>query len=114
MGVLVLKGLVEVERNHFSPKVKGGDREELPHVQGQGRHPRRATPHLRSGAAAERSNTTSKKWRLHRHRRPKRSYSMFKVRRGNLVQGKEQRLCFAGAGVKRYPMSKVRETQVRQ
>ena len=28
-------------------------------------------------------------------------------------QGKEQRLCFAGAAVKRYPMSKVRETQVR-
>ena len=44
---------------------------------------------------------------------------MFKVRRGGseeipLVQGKEQRLCFAGAAVKRYPMSKVRETQVRQ
>ena len=29
------------------------------------------------------------------------------------VQGKEQRLCFAGAAVKSYPMSKVRETQVR-
>ena len=30
-----------------------------------------------------------------------------------LVQGKEQRLCFAGAAVKRYPTTKVRETQVR-
>ena len=30
-----------------------------------------------------------------------------------LVQGKEQRLCFAGAAVKRYPTPKVRETQVR-
>ena len=30
-----------------------------------------------------------------------------------LIQGKEQWLCFAGAAVKRYPMSKVRETQVR-
>ena len=30
-----------------------------------------------------------------------------------LVQGKEQWLCFAGTAVKRYPMSKVRETQVR-
>ena len=29
------------------------------------------------------------------------------------VQGKEQRLHFAGAAVKRYPTSKVRETQVR-
>ena len=30
-----------------------------------------------------------------------------------LIQGKEQRLCFAGAAVKRYPMPKVRETHVR-
>ena len=30
-----------------------------------------------------------------------------------LVQGKEQRLHFAGAAMKRYPTSKVRETQVR-
>ena len=31
-----------------------------------------------------------------------------------LVQGKEQWLCFVGAAVKRYPTSKVRETQVRR
>ena len=31
-----------------------------------------------------------------------------------LVQGKEQWLRFAGAAVKRYPMPKVRETQVRR
>ena len=54
---------------------------------------------------------------LHRHRRAERSYSTFKVRRGGgeeipLVQGKEQQLCFAGAAVKGYPTSKVRETQV--
>ena len=30
------------------------------------------------------------------------------------IQGKEQWLCFAGAAVKRYPTSKVRETQVRR
>ena len=41
-----------------------------------------------------------------------------KVRRGSgeeipLVQGKEQWLRFAGAAVKKYPTSKVRETQVR-
>ena len=51
-------------------------------------------------------------------RRAERSYSMFKVRRGGceeipLLQGKEQWLCFAGAAVKRYPMPKVSETQVR-
>ena len=48
-----------------------------------------------------------------------RSYSTFKVRRGSheeipVIQGKEQQLHFAGAAVKRYPMSKVRETQVRR
>ena len=31
-----------------------------------------------------------------------------------LIQGKEQQLCFAGAAMKRYPTSKVRETQVRR
>ena len=42
----------------------------------------------------------------------------FKVRRGgceeiSLVQGKEQQLRFAETAMKRYPTSKVRETQVR-
>ena len=64
-------------------EVRGGSQEEQPHVQG----------------AAD--------------AKTERSYSTFKVRRGNLIQGKEQRLCFAGAAMKRYPMPKVRETQVR-
>ena len=80
--------------------------------------PSGANQHPRSGAAAERSNPRSKERWLCRCRRAERSYSIFKVRRGGgeeipLVQGKEQRLCFAGAAVKRYPTSKVRETQVR-
>ena len=59
-------------------------------------------------AAPAKHNPTSKERRLHRHRRAKRSYSTFKVRRGScedipLVQGKEQQLHFAGAAVKRYP-----------
>ena len=62
---------------------------------------------------------SKERW-LHGRRRAKRSYySTFEVRRGGreeipLVQGKEQRLCVAGAAVKRCPTSKVRETQVRQ
>ena len=61
---------------------------------------------------------SKERW-LHGHRRTKRSYSMFKVRRGGskeipLIQGKEQWLCFAGAAVKRYAKSKVRETQVKR
>ena len=69
---------------------RGGDQEELPHVQ---------------GAAAA--------WAQEAKR-----YSMFKVRRGSceeipFVQNKEQQLHFAGAAMKRYPMSKVRENQVR-
>ena len=74
---------------------------------------RRAIPRLRSGSVAERSNTTSKEQQLHGHRRAERSYSTFKVRTGNFIQGKEQWLHFAGAAIKRYPTSKVRETQVR-
>ena len=50
---------------------------------------------------------------------PEVNQSWFKVRRGGheeipLVQGKEQQPRFAGAAVKRYPTSKVRETQVRR
>ena len=60
---------------------------------------------------------TSKEQWLHGCRRAERSYSTFEIRRGGceeipLIQGKEQQLCFAGAAVKRYPMPKVRETQV--
>ena len=56
--------------------------------------------------------------RLRRCRRAKRSHSTFKVSRDGceeipLVQGKEQWLCFSGAAMKRYLMSKVRETQVK-
>ena len=74
---------------------------------------RGAIPLPRTGAAAERSKPMPKERQLHRHRRAEMSYSTFKVRRGNLVQGKEQWLCFAGAAVKRYPKYKVRENQVR-
>ena len=73
-----------------------------------------ATPCPRSGVAPEGSSPTSKERWLHGCRRAERSYSTFKVRRGNLVQSKEQRLCFAGAAVKRYHTSKVKETQVRR
>ena len=80
--------------------------------------PRGATPCPRPGVVAKRSNPTSKEWQLHRCRRAERSCSTFKIRRCGreeipLIQGKEQRLCFAGAAMKRHPRSKVRETQVR-
>ena len=55
---------------------------------------------------------------MHGHRRAKKSYSTFKVKRGGdeeiaLVQGKEHWLRFEGAAVRRYPTSRVREIQVR-
>ena len=44
----------------------GGDgREEQPHARGQGQQPRGATPRPRSGAAAGRTNPTSKEQWLH-------------------------------------------------
>ena len=81
--------------------------------------PRGDTPCLKPGAAARRSYPIPKKQWLRGSRRAKRSYSTFKVRRASseeipLIQGREQRLCFAGAAVKRNPMSKVREIQVRR
>ena len=59
--------------------------------------PRSIQPHVQGVAAAS-----------------KRSYSTFKVMRGDLVQSKVQQLRSAGAAVKRYPTSKTRETQVRR
>ena len=87
-----------VKRSYPSPKVRGGGLECQAETAQE--RPRGATPCPRSGVVAEKSNPMSK------------------VRRGSseeipLVQGKEQQLCFAGAAVKRYPTSKVRETQVR-
>ena len=61
----------------------------------------------------------SEAWQLRwRRSNAERSYPMSKVRGSGQeelphVQGKEQWLCFAGAAMKRYPTSKVRETQVR-
>ena len=60
---------------------------------------------------------SKERW-LHWRRRAERSYSTFKVRRAGgeeipLIRGKEQRMSLAGAAMKRYPTSKVRETQVR-
>jgi len=62
------------------------------------------------------THTHAKSWKHLIH--TNRSYSTFKVRRDGseeipLVQGKEQQLRFAGAAMKRYSTSKVRETQVR-
>ena len=61
----------------------------------------------------------SKEWWLCGCRRVERSYSTFKIKRGGheeicLIKGKEHQLCFAGAATKRYPMSKVTETQGRR
>ena len=102
------------ERSYPSPKVRGDREPQAVTVQ---ERLRGATLHPRSGAEAKRSNPTSKEW-LHGRRRAERSYTTFKVRTGGpeeitLVQGKEQHLHFAGAAMKRYPKSKVRETQVR-
>ena len=82
-------GVAEACRLRWTSQKRGG--EELPHVRGQGQWPRLSgcdgaataersyprlkseaaagSPHPRSGAAAERSNHTSKKWWLRGCRR---------------------------------------------
>ena len=79
-------------RSNRTTEARGGGREDQPHVQ---------------GAVAARVQEGLE------------DYPTLKVRKGGgeektLVQGKEQWLRCAGAAVKRHPMSKVRETQVRR
>ena len=61
----------------------GAAERSYPHVRRQVLQLGGATPRPRSGAAAKRSNPTSKEQWLRGHRRAQRSYSMFKVRRGD-------------------------------
>ena len=97
-----VKGGSQEELPHApTPEAKGSSREEQPHARGQGRWPGGPTPRPRNcgcvGAGGPRGAIP---------------------RKGGgeeipLLQSKEQRLCFAGAAVKRYPTLKVRETQIR-
>ena len=89
------------ERSSSMPKLKGGKQEsQAATVQ---KRPRGAIQHLRSEAEAERSYPTSdvrsggqveqhhiQERQLCGPRRGERSYSMFEVRRGDRIQGKEQ------------------------
>ena len=62
-------GAGTAERSYPVSEVRGGSREELPHVRGQGQRQRGPTPLLRPGAAAGRSNPTSKEWWLRGRRK---------------------------------------------
>ena len=78
-------------RSNPTPKDRAGSQEELPHIQG-------LVPVREQEGLEEPSH--------------------IEVQEGQqeeipLIQGKEQQLCFAGAAGKRYPMPKIRETQVR-
>ena len=95
-----LRGTRVVERSYPMSKIRSGQ-EELPHVQSQEWWLRGLPTRPRSGAVAKRRYPTSKVRSISHEELPH-------------IQGKEQRLCFAGAAVKRYPTSKVRETQVRR
>ena len=94
------------EWNYLLPEVRGDSREELPYVQSHRRRLR--VPGCSSTGVAERSYPMPEV-----REEAKRSYPRSKGRRGDLLQGKEQLLRFAGAAVKKYPMSKVREILVR-
>ena len=78
-------------RSNPKPKARGGSREEQTHVQGM-------VAARAQGALEEPSHVEGQEGRWEEI---------------PLNQGKEQRLCFAGAAMKRYPTPKVRETQVR-
>ena len=80
-----------VERSHPASEARGGGREEQPHAQG-------AVAVRAQEGLQEPSHVEGQEGQ--REEIP-------------LIQDKEQWLCFAGASLKRYPMPKVRETQVR-
>ena len=80
------------KRSYPSPKVRDGGREEVPHVRGQGRQPR--VPGCDSAGAAKRNYHTpeasGREEQPHARgvvaaQRAERSYSTFKVRRGDLI-----------------------------
>ena len=88
----------ERRRRLLTSEVRGGSREELPRVRGQGwrpggatpcsdargqgQRPGEATPHPRPGAAAGRTNPTSKERWLCGLRRAERSCPTLKIRKG--------------------------------
>ena len=86
------------------PEARGGGRKKQPHARGQGGdweeqpHTQRVVAVRVQEGLEEPSHIEGQEGRWEEI---------------PLIQGKEQRLCFAGATVKRYPTPKVRETQVR-
>ena len=92
---------MNMKRYKFIRLIRHYLQDSLESVHGQEWWLRGATTRPGSGVAAERSYPMS------------RVGSSSREEISN-VQGKEQRLHFARAAVKRYPMSMVRETQVRQ
>ena len=109
--------------NQCKKKKKKSGWEELLHVQGQGCQPRGATPCPRTAAVAKRSYSTfnvrgcSQEEQAHiqgvaaaRKQEGQEELLHVQGQEGWLVQVKEQWLQFAGAAVKIYPTSKVRET----
>ena len=118
------------ERRYPMSEARNGGWEELPHVRGQGQWPRGANPLPRPGAAAEetpriRGQGGDREVQPHaqglvtvRAQEGLEEPSHVEGQEGRqeeilLIQGKEQRLCFAGAAVKRYPTPKARETQIK-
>ena len=85
-------------------EARGGGWEEQPHTQGQGGD-REEQHHAQGVVAVQAQEGLEEPSHVEGQEEQREEIP--------LIQGKEQRLCFAGAAVKRYPMPKVRETQVR-
>ena len=79
------------ERSNPMPEARGGGREEQPHIQGV------VAVWAQEGLEEPSHAEGQEGWR----------------EEIPVIQGKEQRLCFARVAVKRYPTPKVRETEVR-
>ena len=120
-----LRSSAKAEGSQPASEARGGGWERPPCVQGQGLRPGGATLCPRRGVAPE-ERGRSQKEQPHiqgvvaaRVQEGLEEPSHTEGQEGwgeeiPLIQGKEQRLRFTGAAVKRYPTTKVRETQVRR
>ena len=96
------------KRSYPTSEVRGGRREELPHA---------SKPEARGGGRVDQPHVQGALAVWAQEGLEELSHVEGQEGGGEeipLLQGKEQWLCFAGAPMKRYPMSKVRETQVRR
>ena len=116
LGAVTVRGRAEAQTRGATPRPRSGAAAESARLRSSGQE---ELPHARGRGGGRQEQADAQGAAAARVQEAERGCFTIKVRRGGreeipLVQGKEQRLRFAGAAVKRHPTSKARETQVRR